>query len=57
MTSSMRHREQAIIAVWSCLPINRLRERKNNWCAHVHTVQNDDETNRIDIETIVETKR
>ena len=53
----MRHRERAIIAVRSRLPIKRWRERKNDWCARARTMRNDTETKRIDIETIVETKQ
>ena len=35
--SSMQHRKQSIIAVRSRLPINHLRQHKNDGCACMHT--------------------
>ena len=57
IASSTWHRERAIIAVWSHLPIKCSHERKNDLCACARTKQNNNETKCIDIETIVETKR
>ena len=53
----MQHGEQAIIAVWSRLPIKRSCEHKSDWCTREHTMQNDNEMNRIDIEMIMEMKQ